>query len=132
MIGLYLIIFRYKYPEAYSHVVRPFLNLWMLVFWIIALGLLASLAEHWQQPQCTYSFASGYECTSLPKKRPKIPHKRDTTTYTAYSAALIAGTVFSSFEVYAPHSHVQSPSNPSQHPLGHHYRHRLSRRVERP
>lgn len=99
LVGLYLIVKRYKHPEASSNFVNPCLHLWMLVFWIVALGLLASLAEHWQQPRCTYSFASGYKCTSFANRGLQTHHKRDTTTYTAYSGALIAGAVFSSLEV---------------------------------
>jgi hypothetical protein len=66
------------------------LHAWMLIFWIVNLGLTASLAHEWS-PQCSYTSESGKICASYVTKRD--------TTFKTYFGALIASAVLIGFEV---------------------------------
>lgn len=65
------------------------LHAWMLVFWIVNLGLTANLAHEWN-PQCSFTPEAGKICSSFAK--------RD-TTFRTYFGALVASAVLISFEV---------------------------------
>ncbi|KAF2625871.1 hypothetical protein BU25DRAFT_492428 [Macroventuria anomochaeta] len=66
------------------------LHAWMLVFWIVNLGLTANLAHEWH-PQCSYTSESGKICSSYVVKR-------DTTFHT-YFGALVASAVLIGLQV---------------------------------
>lgn len=97
--AIYLVICRFKYPNLYGHYACILLQFCMFASSIIILGLLASLTEYWQQPECTFSFRLGYRCSPYEKRKLRTQNKRDTTSYITYSGALIAGSVLSSFEL---------------------------------
>jgi hypothetical protein len=78
--------FASKYNNIY---VSMGLHAWMLVFWIVNLGLVANLAQQWN-PQCSYTKESGQICSSYAK--------RD-TTFRTYFGALVAGAVLAGLEV---------------------------------
>ncbi|CBX95066.1 predicted protein [Plenodomus lingam JN3] len=98
LIATYLIICRIRCSKLCRHYSSLLLQVCMLVASVIALGLLASLAQYWKQPECTYRFKSGYQCSPYGKRDLRIQWKRDTTSYVTYSGALITGSVLSASE----------------------------------
>ena len=65
------------------------LHAWMLVFWVVNLGLTANLAYEWN-PQCSYTPESGKICSSFVR--------RD-TTFRTYFGALVASAVLIGLQV---------------------------------
>lgn len=65
------------------------LHAWMLVFWVVNLGLTAQLANDWN-PQCSYTPEAGKICSTLAK--------RD-TTFRTYFGALVASAVLIGLEL---------------------------------
>lgn len=66
------------------------LHAWMLIFWIVNLGLTSDLAHEWS-PQCSYTPEAGKICASYVAKRD--------TTFKTYYGALIASAVLAGLEV---------------------------------
>lgn len=66
------------------------LHAWMLVFWVVNLGLTASLAHEWN-PQCSYAPESDKICSSYVAKRD--------TTFRTYFGALVGSAVLIGLQV---------------------------------
>ncbi|KAF3051633.1 hypothetical protein E8E11_008655 [Didymella keratinophila] len=66
------------------------LHAWMLVFWIVDLGLTADLTREWS-PQCSYTPEAGKICSTYVTKRD--------TTFKTYYGALIASSVLIGLQV---------------------------------
>jgi hypothetical protein len=75
-------------------------HLWMLLFWIVDLGLHANLARIWSGD---YSYGYDYYYTSYYGYRKRdvvvLSKREDTTTYEAYHGALAAGATFAGVEL---------------------------------
>ncbi|KAF2856608.1 hypothetical protein T440DRAFT_383030 [Plenodomus tracheiphilus IPT5] len=99
MVATCLIVCRIRYARIYSHYASTVLQVLIFALSIIALGLLASLAQKWKQPQCTYDFKTGYRCSSNKKRGLRTLHERDFTSYNTYSGALIAGSILISLQI---------------------------------
>jgi len=92
----YLVASQLFVHKLYNVYVAMALHVWLLVFWVVDLGLVANLARMWGDGQrCYYSgYYSGYYCYY---KRDLA--KRDDTTYGAYYGALAAGAVFAAVQL---------------------------------
>lgn len=66
------------------------LHAWMLVFWIVDLGLTADLTREWS-PQCSYTPEAGKICSTYVTKRD--------TTFKTYYGVLIASSVLIGLQV---------------------------------
>lgn len=66
------------------------LHAWMVVFWIVNLGLTADLARDWS-PQCSYAKGSDKICETFVTKRD--------TTFRTYFGALVASAVLIGLQV---------------------------------
>lgn len=66
------------------------LHAWMVVFWIVNLGLTASLAKEWS-PQCSYTDEANKICETFVTKRD--------TTFKTYFGALVASAVLIGLQV---------------------------------
>ncbi|KAF1947303.1 hypothetical protein EJ02DRAFT_417889 [Clathrospora elynae] len=99
LVCAYLIACLSVFTRLYIFKVVLGLQIWILVFWIVNLGLIADLSRFWQLSKCTYTFSTGYQCTPLEEKDMKVFHERDTTSFNTYSGSLVAAAVFTAFEV---------------------------------
>jgi hypothetical protein len=69
----------------------------MLIFWLVDLGLVASLAMGWKQPQFVSVLDTGSGCSGDERcDLTKVDHSSGDT----YAGALVTGAVLSGFEVY--------------------------------
>jgi hypothetical protein len=92
LVCAYLVASHTYLKKIYSPYVAAAYHLWMLIFWVVDLGLFAHLAKLWQGPECTYRYQNGFTCAPY--------EKRDaTTTYGTFYAALVAGAVLAAFEL---------------------------------
>lgn len=92
LVCAYLIASHTYLKNIYSPYVAAAYHLWMLIFWVVDLGLSAHLAKLWQGPECTYHYQNGFTCAPY--------DKRDaTTTYSTFYGALVAGAVLAAFEL---------------------------------
>ena len=66
------------------------LHAWMLVFWIVSLGLTADLARDWS-PQCSHTDDADNICSTYVTKRD--------TTFRTYFGALVASAVLIGLQV---------------------------------
>ncbi|KAF2032255.1 hypothetical protein EK21DRAFT_110198 [Setomelanomma holmii] len=87
----YLIASRTYLRKIYWPYVDAAYHAWMLLFWVVDLGLLARLAYLWQGPQCAYDYRNGFTCVPYEKRS-------GTTTYGRFYGALVAGAVLAAFE----------------------------------
>ena len=76
------------------------LHFWMLLFWVVDLGLVANLARIWSS---TYSYGFGYYYDSYYGYRKRdlvvLSKRDDSTTFEAYRGALAAGATFAAVEL---------------------------------
>ncbi|KAF2747648.1 hypothetical protein M011DRAFT_50150 [Sporormia fimetaria CBS 119925] len=87
--------------KLYNAYIVLALHLFMIIFWIVDLGLVANLARLWSNPLyaelATLAYTSDYDYYfddySVKRRSTGSLHKRDTTTG-AYYGALCAGAVF--------------------------------------
>ncbi|KAF2467262.1 uncharacterized protein BDR25DRAFT_345026 [Lindgomyces ingoldianus] len=94
IVAIYMIASQVFVHQAYNKWAFLALNIWMVIFWIVDLGVVANLAALWSSPSCGYSYYTDtYYCT-YGKRDLSLLEKRDTTTYTAYRGALVAGALF--------------------------------------
>ncbi|KAJ4286226.1 hypothetical protein N0V90_013260 [Kalmusia sp. IMI 367209] len=92
----YLIASQLFLHKMYNIYVAVALHVWLLIFWIVDLGLVANLARMWGDGErCYYTSYYGYTCYY---KR-DLGKREDTTTYAAYHGALAAGAVFAAVEL---------------------------------
>ncbi|KAF1841698.1 uncharacterized protein K460DRAFT_419720 [Cucurbitaria berberidis CBS 394.84] len=98
LVCTYLLTSQYILPKLNNVHVALGLQIWMLVFWSVDLGLLAYLANLWEHPRCAYGFEAESQCTTYARRAPSL-HKRITASAKMYSAALIASAVLAAFEV---------------------------------
>jgi hypothetical protein len=90
----------------------------MLIFWLVDLGLVASLAKKWKQPQFVSVIDTGSGCSGDGRCDLK---KVDHTSADTYAGALVAGAVLAAFEVYVlVPSFTQDFANSSQCFVGSH------------
>jgi hypothetical protein len=68
----------------------------MLIFWLVDIGLAASFAKGWRQPQTVSVLDTGSGCGGDGKCDIK---KVDHTSGDTYAGALVAGAVLAGFEV---------------------------------
>jgi hypothetical protein len=66
------------------------LHAWMLVFWVVNLGLTANLTSEWS-PQCSYTSEADKICSTYVTKRD--------TTFKTYYGALVASSVLIGLQV---------------------------------
>ncbi|CAI6335869.1 unnamed protein product [Periconia digitata] len=103
LVTIYLTVSQLFIHKLYQGVVALAFHIWMLIFWIVDLGLVANLASIWASPSCysSYSFYSGYS-SSCYYKRAELEtrglEKRDTTVG-AYYGSLAAGAVFAGVQL---------------------------------
>ncbi|ORY05264.1 hypothetical protein BCR34DRAFT_604552 [Clohesyomyces aquaticus] len=86
--------------KAYNFWAFLALNIWMVIFWIVDLGLVANLAALWSAPSCGYTYGYYYDyytCTYGKRDMSSLA-KRDSTTYSAYRGALVAGALFGALQ----------------------------------
>ncbi|PSN69833.1 hypothetical protein BS50DRAFT_296990 [Corynespora cassiicola Philippines] len=113
--------------KFYNPFVSLGLHIWMCLFWIVDLGLVANLARLWAGMDCSYDYWYGYYCTYGKRDLHSIA-KRDTTTYKTYYGALAAGAFFAAAQfgiwvlgtfitfMYMNKRRAQNASNPQTHP----------------
>lgn len=78
------------------------LHVWMVIFWIVDLGLVANLARIWGSASFSYysyGYCYGYYCTYVKRDLENLGKREETTTYNAYYGALAAGAVFAAVEL---------------------------------
>ena len=63
----YLIASQTLLPKMYNVYVSLALHIWLLIFWVVDLGLVANLAAMWGRGD--YCFTTYYGCTSVPERR---------------------------------------------------------------
>jgi hypothetical protein len=72
------------------------LHVLLLIFWLVNLGLIASLAKKWKQPQSVSVLNSGRHCSGDGKcDLQTIDH----TSPDTYAGALVAGVILAGLEV---------------------------------
>jgi hypothetical protein len=96
-VTIYLLVSQLFIHKIYYGVVALAFHVWMLIFWVVDLGLVANLAHLWSGPQCSYSYYYGYNCSYYVKRG--VLQARDETTFTAYYGALVAGAVFAAVQL---------------------------------
>jgi hypothetical protein len=93
----------------------------VLVFWLVDLGLVASLAKGWKQPQSVSVLDIWGSCSGNGSCDLK---KVDRTSADTYAGALVAGAVLAGFEVYVLDPYfMQNSANLSQCLRDGHYWH---------
>jgi hypothetical protein len=96
-VALYIIASSLFIHKLYNGYIVLGFHVWMIIFWIVDLGLVANLARIWG----TYDdYSYGYSYYYYPYAKRDLSHlaKRDTTTYKAYYGALAAGAFFAAVE----------------------------------
>jgi hypothetical protein len=89
------------------------LHAWMNVFWIVNLGLTASLAKEWS-PQCSTDEMADKICSTYVTKRD--------TTFKLYFGALVGSASLIGVQVYVSNSHNPSVRlTPSQLAVARHH-----------
>ncbi|KAL1591346.1 hypothetical protein SLS60_012090, partial [Paraconiothyrium brasiliense] len=86
-VAAYLIASQTIIPKMYNVYIALAVHVWLLIFWVVDLGLVANLAAMWGRDGSTYCYV----------KRDLM--KRDTTTFGAYYGVLAAGAVFAAIEL---------------------------------
>ncbi|PVI06594.1 hypothetical protein DM02DRAFT_667473 [Periconia macrospinosa] len=102
-VTIYLTASQLVAHKLYQGVVALAFHVWMLIFWIVDLGLVADLASIWSSPSCytSYSYFYGYSSRCYYKRALEARgalEKRDTTVG-AYYGALAAGAVFAAVQL---------------------------------
>ncbi|KAF2681295.1 hypothetical protein K458DRAFT_406643 [Lentithecium fluviatile CBS 122367] len=124
----YLIASQLFLHKLYNMWVALGLHLWMLLFWVVDLGLVANLARLWSLDSYSYLYGYSYswDYSDYYKRDLQILNKRDDTfTYDAYYGALAAGSVFAAVEfvswiactvllILAWNKHRQNTANTTQ------------------
>jgi hypothetical protein len=85
-----------KLTRFYNTRVALGLNVLMLIFWFVDVGLIASLAKEWRQPESVSVLDSGRHCS---EDRKCDLQKIDHTSPDTYSGALVAGAALAGLEV---------------------------------
>lgn len=93
----YLLVSQLFLHKIYNMYVVLAVHAWMLLFWVIDLGLVANLAQTWADPLCGYYGSYGYNCSGYTYTWTYYA-KRDTTTTGSYYGALVAGSLFAALE----------------------------------
>ncbi|KAF1913775.1 hypothetical protein BDU57DRAFT_580286 [Ampelomyces quisqualis] len=93
---IYLIAAHSYLKRLYSPYIASAYHVWMLMFWIIDLGLAANLVKLWTSPECDYNSEQGYPCVPLEKRAHKGVVLR---SYNTYHGTLVAGALLAGFEV---------------------------------
>ena len=96
----YLLASQLFLHKIYNMYIALALHLWMLLFWVVDLGLVANLARLWSGD---YSYGFGYYYSSYYGYRKRdlvvLSKREETTTYEAYYGALAAGATFAAVEL---------------------------------
>jgi hypothetical protein len=100
-VTVYLVASQLFIHKLYNAYIALAFHIWMLLFWVIDLGLVANLASIWANPICSSYYGYSYSCSYYRKRDVEIRgfEKRDTTSYTAYYGALAAGAVFAAVQL---------------------------------
>jgi hypothetical protein len=96
----YTVVTQIRYPSFYVTEIILGLDLLMMIFWIVDVGLVAHLAKLWEAHACTYNFRNGYECA--PDERfvgRNFIYQQDPASYKTFYGALVVGAVLAAFEV---------------------------------
>jgi hypothetical protein len=99
LVCAYLLASQLTLHKLYNIWIALAFHAWMLLFWIVDLGLHANLARIWSGD---YSYGYDYYYTSYYGYRKRdviaLSKREDTTTYAAYHGALAAGATFAGVE----------------------------------
>lgn len=95
----YLLVSQLVLHSLYNVYAALILHLWMLLFWIVDLGLVANLARLWSGDGYYYSFDySSIDYSTFIKRDVVLAKREESTTVQAYYGALAAGAVFAAVE----------------------------------
>jgi hypothetical protein len=96
----YLIASQLFLHALYNMYIAFAFHLWMLLFWVVDLGLVSNLARLWSGD---YSYGFGYYYDSYYGYRKRdtivLSKREDSTTYEAYYGALAAGATFAAVQL---------------------------------
>ncbi|OAG10744.1 uncharacterized protein CC84DRAFT_1161604 [Paraphaeosphaeria sporulosa] len=96
-VGAYMIVSQTILPKMYNVYVALAVHVWLLIFWLVDLGLVANLAAMWGRGDYCFTTSYGFGSTYCYTKRDLI--KRDYTTFGAYYGVLTAGAIFAAIQL---------------------------------
>jgi hypothetical protein len=96
---VYLIVLQCCFKRFYSPYTASAYHIWMLVFWLIDLSLIAHLAQLWQNPECTYDIRYKYMCVPYLRRDDNNRGGHRRTSFSTYYAALVAGALLAASEL---------------------------------
>ncbi|KAH7078354.1 hypothetical protein FB567DRAFT_595958 [Paraphoma chrysanthemicola] len=91
LVCAYLMTSHTYLKRIYSPYVAAAYHLWMLLFWVVDLGLLAHLARLWISPECLYKYRNGFTCAPYSKRNGRM-------RYDTFYRVLVAGAVLAACE----------------------------------
>ncbi|KAF2440359.1 hypothetical protein P171DRAFT_489077 [Karstenula rhodostoma CBS 690.94] len=97
-VGAYLIASQTIFPKMYNVYIALAVHVWLLIFWVVDLGLVANLAAMWGRGDYCFTTSYGFGSTYCYLKRDLIK-RDDYTTFGAYYGVLTAGAVFAAVQL---------------------------------